>query len=112
MLHKLMDALAARDYLAVTQCFEGERTDRYIDHCPAMVQRDPIALYGANAIEMWFRNEFYHFNQSFEISQVRFLDEKTATCFTRYHDRYCFARFTLEELGSSGKIKRVSVRPE
>ncbi|MBQ8975719.1 MAG: hypothetical protein IJ072_08385 [Oscillospiraceae bacterium] len=110
MIKRIINAIKARDYEAVTQCFEDSEKVCYIDYCPINVGYDNFFIYGSRAVEMFFRDKF--FNGSFCIEQERIEDENSATFFGCYNNKYYFGRLTVEELGENGLIKKAVVRPE
>lgn len=110
MINKLIAAMKAKDYLAVTACFEDSRDVKYIDYCPINVGVDNYFLYGNHKIEMFFRDKFY--NSTFYIAEERIEDDKSATFFGCYNGKFYYGRLTIEELGENGLIKKAVVRPE
>lgn len=116
MIHQIINALKAQNYVAVSKCFENSPNSAFIDYGPACVGKESFHVYGSTAIELFFRNKFYNNDFSsfdiYSISQERIEDEKSATYFCCYEGQHLYVRLTIEKIGESGYISKAVVRPE
>ncbi len=110
MIEKLISAIKARDYEAVTRCFADSTDVRFVDYCPLHVGLENVFLYGSRSVEMFFRDKLY--NGTYGILEEQIDSERSATYFAQYSGRYCFVRMTIEAQTPDGLILKAVVRPE
>ena len=113
MIQKVIDAMQAGDYVALSECFAPN--GRLFDYCPvskgSSVRSYHVCnffVYGRQAIEMFFHNKFYF--HTISISDPVINDDLSADYFVSYGGEYVYARAQIESLSEDGLIQDLVVR--
>ena len=100
MIKNFIDAMAAKDYAALSQCFCDQ--SRMFDYCPS--------VRGARAIDMFYHNKF--FLGGFAVYDPEIVDERTANFYASYGGGILHAVATIEAYDKkTGLIKELVIRP-
>lgn len=106
MIEKVIQAMMARDYKGMAECFAPKC--RYFDFCPHGINLQNYHLYGRPSIEMFFHNKFtFHVINVFDYYIV---NENTANYMVSYGGTYMCVEARIISYDKDGLIQEMIVR--
>lgn len=106
MIKKVIDAMMAKDYKAMAECFAPKC--RYFDYCPLSLNMQTYHVYSRPSIEMFFHNKFVF--RIINVFDAVIEDEYTANYLVSYAGTYMCVRARIEKLDENGLIQEMTVR--
>ncbi len=106
IIQKVIDAMMAKDYEALGECFAPKC--RYFDYCPLGVSMQTYHVYSRPAIKMFFRNKFTF--RVIDVFDAVIENETTANYLVSYAGTYMCVRARIEKLDENGLIQEMTVR--
>mgnify|MGYP002520065533 CR=1 FL=1 len=107
LIRQYINAMERCDAEALGRLFAPDGV--YHDFCPQDAGRAKYYAYGAEGIDMFFRNRFVF--QHFRISSPVIVSDTQAYYYAVYDGYHVRALATITEFSSDGLIERLVVRP-
>ena len=108
MIQKVIDAMQAGDYVALSECFAPN--GRLFDYCPAATGQDNSFIYGPRAVDMFYHNKFVLGGLSIQDPMI--VDERTVNYYASYGGPIVHVVANIESYDpKSGLIREMVIRP-
>lgn len=102
------NAMESKNYTALANCFAEQ--SRLFDYCPAGIGRENFYIYGRNAVDMFYHNQFVL--GGLTVVDPVIVDERTVNFYCSYGGVILHAVAMIESYDpKTGLIKEMVIRP-